>query len=139
MMRWTSHIPVVAALALGLAVPASAQPISNQVAVYSGLDKITARITTIEAPIGSTTRFGALSITPRACYTRPPTEPPQTPSFVEIDEQQINGGIRRIFTGWMFASSPGLHGVEHPVYDVWLKTCKSSSGGKSDGILKNSP
>lgn len=139
MMRSTSHILLFAALALGLAVSASAQPISNQVAVYSGLDKITARITTIEAPIGSTTRFGALSITPRACYTRPPTEPPQTTSFVEIDEQQINGGVRRIFTGWMFASSPGLHGVEHPVYDVWLKTCKSSSGGKSDGILKNSP
>jgi len=130
---------VVLLAAAGASVPAHGEPIANQIAVFSGLDKITARIQPIEVAIDASVRFGALEIRPRACYTRPPTEPPQTTTFVEIDEHQTNGGVRRIFTGWMFASSPGLNAVEHPVYDVWLKDCKTASGGKSDAILKNSP
>jgi hypothetical protein len=105
--------------------------------VFAALDKITAEVTTIEVQVDQSRRFGALEIRPRVCYTRPPTEPPQTTSFVEIEEHQLSGGTRRVFTGWMFASSPGLHAVEHPVYDVWLKTCKISSGGKSDANPKN--
>ena len=79
-------------------------------------------------------QFGTLQITPRVCLTRPQTEAPLTEGFVEVDEidngKIDNGKIdsaktaKRIFSGWMFAASPGLHGVEHPVYDVWLKDCK---------------
>jgi hypothetical protein len=69
-------------------------------------------------------QFGALQVTPRICYTRPPTETPNTDAFIEVDEVTLQGEIKRIFTGWMFASSPGLHGVEHPIYDVWLTDCK---------------
>jgi len=113
--------------------------IANPIAVFDGLDKVTATITTFEVPIDGVGRFGALTVVPRVCYTRPPTEPPKTTSFVEIDEQQLSGSAKRIFTGWMFASSPGINGVEHPVYDVWLKTCKTSPGPASGDNAKKSP
>jgi hypothetical protein len=99
--------------------------IENRRAVFSGLDKITGRTITFDAAIGETVQFGALQVTPRACYTRPPTEATNTDAFVEVDEVTLQGEIKRIFTGWMFASSPGLHAVEHPIYDVWLTDCAS--------------
>ncbi len=103
------------------------QKIVNPKAVFSGLDKITGRITTFDAAIGETVQFGALQVTTRACYTRPPTETPLTDGFVEVDEVTLQGEVRRIFTGWMFAASPGLHGVEHAIYDVWLTDCKGGA------------
>lgn len=120
---------LLAGLALGLfspcAAPARAEKIVNDVAVFAALDKVTARISPLEIKLGETVTFGALKVTPRACNTRPPTEPPVTTAFVEVDEVQLNGKSKRIFTGWMFAQSPGLHGVEHPVFDVWLTNCKT--------------
>jgi hypothetical protein len=104
---------------------ARAEKIVNDVAVFAALDKVTARISPLEIKLGETVTFGALKVTPRACNTRPPTEPPVTTAFVEVDEIQLDGKLKRIFTGWMFAQSPGLHGVEHPVFDVWLTNCKT--------------
>ena len=101
------------------------QKIVNKGALFSGLDKITGRIINFDVSIGETVQFGALQVTPRACYTRPPTETPNTDAFVEVDEVTLQGEVKRVFTGWMFAASPGLHGVEHPIYDVWLSDCKS--------------
>ena len=101
------------------------QKIINKGALFSGLDKITGRIINFDVAIGETVQFGALQLTPRACYTRPPTETPNTDAFVEVDEVTLQGEIKRIFTGWMFAASPGLHAVEHPIYDIWLTDCKS--------------
>ena len=100
------------------------QRISNPTVVFSGLDKITGHITSFDAAIGETVQFGALQVTARACYSRPPTETPLTDGFVEVDEVTLQGEVRRIFTGWMFAASPGLHAVEHAIYDVWLVDCK---------------
>jgi hypothetical protein len=102
-----------------------AQKVVNKGALFSGLDKITGRIINFDVSIGETVQFGALQVTPRACYTRPPTETPNTDAFVEVDEVTLQGEVKRVFTGWMFAASPGLHGVEHPIYDVWLSDCKS--------------
>jgi hypothetical protein len=99
--------------------------IDNGRAVFAGLDKISGRTITFDVGIGETVQFGALQVTPRACYTRPPTEATNTDAFVEVDEVTLQGEIKRIFTGWMFASSPGLHAVEHPIYDVWLVDCAS--------------
>ncbi len=107
------------------------QRIANPTAVFEGLDKITGRTTTFDVAINETVQFGALQVTPRVCYSRPPTETPQTDSFVEVDEVTLEGKIRRIFTGWMFAASPGLHAIEHPIYDVWLTDCK---GGKNPAV-----
>jgi hypothetical protein len=109
------------------------QRITNPTAVFSGLDKITGRITSFDVAIDETVQFGALQVTPRVCYSRPPTETPQTDAFVEVDEVTLKGEIKRIFTGWMFAASPGLHAVEHPIYDVWLTDCK---GGKLPAVAE---
>jgi hypothetical protein len=122
------------AFAVSLAVPASAQErIENPIAVFSGLDKITARIITFEAEIDETVQFGALQLTARACYTRPPTESPNTTSFIEVDEIGLDNTIQRIFTGWVFAASPGLSAVEHPVYDVWLIDCLAAPAAAGTG------
>ena len=107
-----------------LAGPASAERIDNQVAIFSALDKVTARISKFEVELGKTATFGALRVTPRTCYSRPTTEEPKTTTFVEVDEVQQDGKQKRIFTGWMFAESPGLYGVEHPTFDVWLTQCQ---------------
>ncbi|MGG6895359.1 DUF2155 domain-containing protein [Rhizobium sp. BR 315] len=106
---------------------AEAARIANPVAVFSGLDKITGRITTFDVYINETVQFGALQVTPRTCYTRDETEQQKVDGFVEVDEITLDRRIRRIFTGWMFADSPGLNAVEHPIYDVWLKECKQKS------------
>lgn len=103
--------------------PAVAQRIENTKAVFAALDKVTARISKLEVALGETIQFGALKVTPRACYSRPPTEPPKTTTFVEIEEILLDGKTQRIFAGWMFAESPGLSAVEHPVFDVWLTDC----------------
>jgi hypothetical protein len=105
------------------------EKIDNGRAVFAGLDKITGRTISFDAAIGETVQFGALQVTAKACYTRPPTEPTNTDAFVEVDEVTLQGEIKRIFTGWMFASSPGLHAVEHPVYDVWLTDCQQPLNG----------
>ncbi|MDJ1156698.1 DUF2155 domain-containing protein [Chelatococcus sp. SYSU_G07232] len=119
----------IAASALGLAVasPAVADKIRNPTAVFSGLDKITGRIVSFEVGVDETVQFGALQLTPRVCYSRPSTETPNTTAFIEVDEVTVGNEYRRIFTGWTFASSPGLHGIEHPVYDIWLTECKGGT------------
>ena len=116
--------------------PASLQPgdevvqeppaakIINKKATFSGLDKITGRIIKFDEDIGETVQFGALRVKTDACYTRPATEAANTDAFVEVDEITLQGEVKRIFSGWMFAASPGLHGVEHPIYDIWLTDCK---------------
>jgi hypothetical protein len=102
-----------------------AQKIVNKKASFSGLDKITGRIINFDEDIGETVQFGALRVKTDACYTRPATESTNTDAFVEVDEITLQGEVKRIFSGWMFAASPGLHGVEHPIYDIWLTDCKN--------------
>jgi hypothetical protein len=129
-------------LALGLAAclhpgAASAEVVRNPIAVFAALDKVTGRISHLEVPINNTVEFGALKVTPRVCDTRPPTEQPRTASFVEVDEVKLTGEVQRIFTGWMFAESPGLHAVEHPVFDVWLTNCKTNAPPAPSGNAEN--
>jgi hypothetical protein len=119
-----------------IVVAPSPQRINNPTAVFSGLDKITGRIISFDVAINETVQFGALQVTPRVCYSRPPTETPNTDAFVEVDEVTLQGEIKRIFTGWMFAASPGLHAVEHPIYDVWVTNCK---GGQSPAVADVPP
>jgi hypothetical protein len=121
--------PMRALLPAAVAVIASlgaahADEIKNPIAVFAALDKITGRVVRFEAEIGETVQFGTLQITTRACYSKPPTETPQTVSFLQVDEAAADAKPKRIFSGWMFAASPGLNALEHPVYDVWLLDCK---------------
>ena len=113
--------------ALSLASPVAAETIANPIAAFSGLDKITGRITNFDVYIDETVQFGALQLTPRACYTRPPTETQRTSVFLEVDQVSLKGGTQRVFTGWMFADSPALNAIDHPVYDIWLVDCKQQS------------
>lgn len=128
-----AHRQILArALVAGLAVlawhaPAAAERIKNAVAVFSGLDKITGRTTSFDVYIDETVQFGALQVTPKVCYSRDETEAQKITSFVLVDEITLDRKIRRIFSGWMFADSPGLNAVDHPIYDVWLTGCKPTS------------
>jgi hypothetical protein len=142
----TATAAVLAALTTALAAatapapapvaPAASERTANPVAEFAGIDKITGRIITFDVYIDETVQFGALQVTPRVCYSRPQTEQPKTDSFVEVDEITLDRKIRRIFTGWMFAESPGLNAVEHAVYDVWLKACKQKSDVPAPGAAK---
>lgn len=140
MARHFRLLPVVGlalgALTLGAlsVAPASADKIKNPTAIFAGLDKITGRIISFEAAVDETVQFGSLQITPRICYSRPDYENPQTTTFLEVEEVSSDNQYKKIFAGWMFAASPGLNAIEHPVYDVWLTECK---GGTE--IIKTPP
>lgn len=123
----TARALQVAVMTMALTGPAFADRISNPIAVFAGLDKITGVTTTFEVPIGEKRQFGGLIVQPRVCYTRPVTEEPKTTTFVEVEEVAADSTRSRIFTGWMFAESPGLNAVEHPIYDVWLTGCRDPS------------
>ncbi len=109
-------------LGLLAALPASAQ---ERQSVLQGLDKVTARVSTFNVPLDRPTRFGTLEITIRACHKRPPEEPPESAAFLEIRELRLGEQPRSLFSGWMFASSPALNPLQHPVYDVWVLDCKA--------------
>lgn len=129
----------VMAMAAGLALcvasgtSAQAQRMENGVAVFAALDKVTARISRLEVKLNETATFGSLKVTPRVCYSRPPTEQPKTTTFVEVQEEQLDGNEKSLFSGWMFAESPGLNAVEHPVFDVWLTECAEPTRSVAQG------
>lgn len=113
---------LAAGAALGACSPSAAAG-ERQLAVLQALDKVTARVSRLEAPLDRTIRFGTLDITVRACHRAPPEEPPESVAFLEIDESHAGLSAERLYTGWMFASSPGLAALEHPVYDIWVLAC----------------
>lgn len=102
-----------------------ADNVAHNVVVLRALDKITARITEIELPVGEEARFGTLALKARYCRTRPPIEPPETFAYLEIDDIKRDDDRERVFEGWMVASSPALNPLEHSVYDVWVINCKT--------------
>lgn len=118
------RLAVAASVVLAASQSARADRLSNPIAVFAGLDKITGVTTTFEVPIGEQRQFGGLIVKPEVCYTRPVTEEPKTTTFVEVDEVDATKTRKRVFSGWMFAESPGLNAVEHPIYDVWLTGCR---------------
>lgn len=100
-----------------------AQNLQAEVAVLQGLDKITTRIQTIEAVVGEKIRFGSLEIKALACQKHPPEETPESAAYLDIDEINPNEPSHKVFKGWMFASSPALSALQHPVYDIWVIDC----------------
>lgn len=124
-MRFPVPALTLALLTMLAAAPAAAIP--GDIAVLQGLDKITARISTFEAPLDQPVRFGSLQITARACDKKPPEETPETTAFLEIVDVRPDTPEVALFTGWMFASSPAVSALEHPVYDVWVIDCKQAA------------
>jgi hypothetical protein len=110
-----------------------AEDLVGDTVLFQGLDKVTARISEIHAPLGEVVRFGTLEITAYRCLKRPPEEPPESSALMEIREVRAGEGMRVLFRGWMFASSPALSALEHPVYDVWVKDCLNVKSVSSKG------
>ena len=135
------RVPSLSALCLAgatalfsVALPATAQEAAQSpVATFTGLDKITGRITTFDVWIDETVQFGALQVTPRTCREQAAGDEARVIAFVEVDEITLQADIQRIFSGWMFAESPGLNAIEHPVYDIWLVACKTETDVPAPG------
>lgn len=114
--------------------------LERDTAVLRWLDKATARVQTIEVSVNQTTRIETLEIIVRACRERPPEEPPESAAFLDVWEIKPGEAAAEVFRGWMFASSPAVSAMEHPVYDLWVLDCKDSradAGG--DGGAKSRP
>jgi hypothetical protein len=127
------RLPATVGLAVSAGLAASGARaqgpvLEHGVAVLQGLDKVTARISPVRAPLDTPTSFGTLEIVARTCRETPPTEPPESAAFLEIRElppaSDPDGPKTELFSGWMFASSPAVSGLEHPVYDVWVVDCE---------------
>jgi hypothetical protein len=115
---------MVAFVGMIAALPALAAMLSGELVVMQGLDKVTARVSTFEATIDEVVSFGALRIVVRKCERTRPEEPPESSAFLDIYEARPGEPPADLFHGWMFASSPALSALEHPVYDVWVLECK---------------
>lgn len=140
-MVLTRFLPLKALVTFAVAIPAilfashgaAATDLEGDVAVLQWLDKVTARVSTVEAPVGETVRIGTLEILVRACRYRPPEEPPEEAAFLDITESRAGAPSQEVFRGWMFASSPALSAMEHPIYDVWVLDCLSRETTRVDG------
>ncbi len=104
----------------------------RRMVILRGLDKTTGRAIDVAAPAGVPVRFGTLTITARYCYTVPPEEPPETNAFLQIDDGRPGEVLKRVFSGWMFASTPALSALEHAVYDVWVINCRTDQPGPAE-------
>jgi hypothetical protein len=126
----------LAVLLATAALSASAAARAETLAVLQGLDKTTARISKFEAPIDKPVHFGRLVITVRACVKHPPEEEPESAAFLQIDEVRQGDHsaaiAQRVFSGWMFASSPALSALENPIYDIGVLDCKSATAASPD-------
>ena len=109
-----------------VAANAAEEMIPEPIAIMQGLDKITARVSRFEAPVGQVVTFGKLSIVVRDCQKSAPEDRPENAAFVEVGETRPGEGKVRLFSGWMFSSSPALSALDHPVYDVNLLECKAA-------------
>jgi len=120
-------------------LPAAASYVDGATAIMQGLDKITARVWTFEVPLNQPTRFGTLQIQVAACRKRPPEEPPEAAGFVQVVDERGDRPAQQLFKGWMFASSPALSALEHPVYDVWMVDCKGGAAAAVSPPVEQPP
>jgi hypothetical protein len=116
-----------AGLAAAASMGGTAAAETTDIAVLRALDKVTARISTIEAPVGQPVTFGTLRIIARTCEKRPPEEPPEAAAFLHVEESRPNEVPVTVFRSWMFASSPAVSAMDHPIYDIWVLDCVSSA------------
>jgi hypothetical protein len=114
----------------------------RDVARLGTLDKVTARVSRMDVPVGRTRAFGTLEITAEACFEAPPTEPPESAAFLAVVDRVPQAPAEEVFSGWMFASSPALSALEHAVFDVWVVDCLTSDEvaaetAEADGRLRD--
>ena len=115
----------------GYAATAFATDIPMDTIVLGGLDKVAARVNTVSGKVGEPIKFGTLEVVARTCVTHPPEEAPENAAFLEIFQPTDGKEKQKVFSGWMFGSSPALSALDHPVYDIWVLRCESSTASKS--------
>ncbi|MEQ8228661.1 MAG: DUF2155 domain-containing protein [Rhodospirillales bacterium] len=115
-------------LCIGVMFAGAAQAAPMDKVILQGLDKVTARVSTLETRVGEVVRFGTLEIIARHCDKRPPEETPESAAYLDIWEIRPGEPAVSLFRGWMFASSPALNALEHPVYDIWVLDCGPAGG-----------
>ncbi len=118
------------AVAMLMAGTAHATDIPMDTIVFGGLDKVAARVSTFSGKVGQPVAFGTLEIKADTCVTHPPEETPENAAFLEIFQLLDGGKKEKVFSGWMFGSSPALSALDHPVYDVWVMRCENSKASK---------
>ena len=107
---------------IALTTPVLAQEVP--IVTLGALNKITAKLETLNVARDETVKFGTLEITMRNCRSNPPEETPESVACLEITDLGHVGEPHKIFSGWMFASTPAVSPLEHAVYDVWVTDCK---------------
>ena len=126
-MTWKRQI--IGALAAGLVLAAAAPAhavrptVDRQIAVLQGLDKVTAQVSRMQVTVGEASSFGTLDITVRACRSTRPEETPENAAFLEISDTPPGEPRHQVFSGWMYASSPAVSALDHPVFDIWVLRC----------------
>ena len=105
--------------------------ITMDTVVLGALDKVTARVNTLKGSVGLPVKFGTLEIVAQTCVTTPPEDPPESAAFLQIFQVQEDREEQQVFGGWMFASSPALSAMDHPVYDIWVLGCEDSTSSSS--------
>ncbi|MGN1062971.1 MAG: DUF2155 domain-containing protein [Alphaproteobacteria bacterium] len=105
------------------ALSVQATEIATSKVILRGVDKITGRVSTMQAAVGDDISFGDLHIVVSRCYTHPPEETPEDSAYLTITQTKQDGVVAEVFNGWMFSSNPALSAMEHPVYDVWVLSC----------------
>jgi hypothetical protein len=101
-------------------------PMAERVITFAVLNKNNGQSRDFRVKPGATVTYGRLTIRARACESTPPWERPWSGAFLQIDDRPKRGGARRVFSGWLFAESPSINSFDHPVYDVWVKSCAMS-------------
>jgi hypothetical protein len=137
-MKLRSAIATMAVLAAAAQAQSSGTA-AHPVLELRALDKITGRASVLMAPLNVPVKFASLIIVARSCYSTPASETPETSAFLQIDDHRPDKPERRVFSGWMYASSPGLNAMQHPLYDVWAISCKTNAPGKASSVTAAAP
>jgi hypothetical protein len=103
---------------------AGATPMAERVAVLGLLNKRNGQARDLTLKPGQAVRAGEVIVRLRACEKTAPWESDQlTGAFAQVDVHEADGKWKRAFSGWLYKERPALNVVQHPVYDVWVKSC----------------
>lgn len=108
-------------------------PVAEREVTLVVLDKFTSITKTLKVKPGDSVDYGRLTIWVRTCEAAPPWERPESAAFLQIDERTLQGRVRRVYSGWMFARAPALHPLDHSAYDVSVKNCKMTFPERGPG------
>ncbi len=122
--RWHFICGLALSVSIGMTSNLHAREMTEYPRVkLQSLDKVTAHTMTFEANVGNTLKFGPLYMKVQSCQKSSPIDDPESAAFIQVWEGETDDTSKWVFSGWMFASSPGLSAMDHPIYDVWVIDC----------------